>query len=33
MNKYKMIEKIGEGNFGEVYRGKYIRTEEDVAIE
>jgi serine/threonine protein kinase len=33
MNKYKMIEKIGEGSFGEVYRGKYIRTSEDVAIK
>ena len=33
MNKYKIIEKIGEGSFGEVYRGKYIRTQEEVAIK
>lgn len=33
MNKYKIIEKIGEGSFGEVYKGKYNRTGEKVAIK
>jgi len=33
MNKYKIIEKIGEGSFGQVYHGIYIRTGEKVAIK
>ena len=33
MNKYKILEKIGEGSFGQVYRGKYFRTGEEVAIK
>lgn len=33
MNKYKILEKIGEGSFGQVYRGKYSRTGEEVAIK
>jgi len=32
-NKYEIIEKIGEGTFGKVFKGKNIRTEEKVAIK
>lgn len=32
-NKYKLIEKIGFGSFGEIYKGQNIRTNEYVAIK
>lgn len=32
-NKYNIIEKIGEGAFGAVYKGQNIRTKEYVAIK
>ena len=32
-NKYKIIEKLGSGCFGEIYKGENIRTEEHVAIK
>lgn len=32
-NKYKLIEKIGSGSFGEIYKGINIRTKENVAIK
>jgi len=32
-NKYKLIEKIGEGSFGIIYKGINIRTNEYVAIK
>ena len=32
-NKYKIIEKLGEGCFGEIYKGENIRTQEQVAIK
>jgi len=32
-NKYKLIDKIGEGAFGSIYRGQNIRTGEKVAIK
>ena len=32
-NRYKIMEKIGEGNFGTIYKGKNIRTQELVAIK
>lgn len=31
--KYKMLEKIGEGTFGLIYKGENIRTRELVAIK
>jgi serine/threonine protein kinase len=31
--KYELIELIGSGNFGKIYKGKNIRTNEDVAIK
>lgn len=31
--KYKLIEKIGEGSFGSIYKGQNIRTGEYVAIK
>jgi serine/threonine protein kinase len=32
-NKYKLLEKIGEGAFGSIYKGENIRTNEYVAIK
>ena len=32
-NKYKIIEKIGSGTFGNIYKGENIRTNEKVAIK
>ena len=32
-NKYKLIEKIGSGAFGDIYKGENIRTKEGVAIK
>jgi len=32
-NKYEILYKIGEGSFGKIYKGKNIRTLEDVAIK
>tara|TARA_Y100000591_G_scaffold66045_2_gene54632 strand:- start:2915 stop:3742 length:828 start_codon:yes stop_codon:yes gene_type:complete len=32
-NKYEIIEKIGEGSFGKVFKGKNIRTNESIAIK
>lgn len=32
-NKYAVIEKIGAGSFGSIYRGQNIRTKEYVAIK
>jgi casein kinase I family protein HRR25 len=32
-NKYLLLEKIGEGSFGSIYRGQNIRTKEYVAIK
>ena len=32
-NKYILLEKIGEGSFGTIYKGKNIRTHELVAIK
>ena len=32
-NKYKIIEKLGAGCFGEIYKGENIRTKERVAIK
>ena len=32
-NKYKLLEKIGEGAFGSIYKGENIRTKELVAIK
>jgi len=32
-NKYKLLEKIGEGSFGSIYKGTNIRTNEFVAIK
>ena len=32
-NKYKIIEKLGAGCFGEIYKGENIRTKEHVAIK
>jgi serine/threonine protein kinase len=32
-NKYKIIEKIGSGQFGNIYKGENVRTKELVAIK
>lgn len=32
-NKYKLLEKIGTGSFGSIYKGENIRTNEYVAIK
>ena len=32
-NKYKIIEELGEGSFGKIYKGENIRTNEFVAIK
>ena len=32
-NKYKILEEIGKGAFGKVYKGENIRTKELVAIK
>ena len=32
-NKYKLIEKIGSGSFGSIFKGENIRTKEKVAIK
>lgn len=32
-NKYKIIKKLGEGNFGTIFKGCNIRTGEEVAIK
>lgn len=32
-NKYILLEKIGEGKFGVIYKGKNIRTNEFVAVK
>lgn len=32
-HKYTLLEKIGEGSFGSIYRGQNIRTKECVAIK
>jgi len=31
-NKYELLEKIGEGAFGKIYKGRNIRTDDIVAI-
>jgi serine/threonine protein kinase len=32
-NKYRILGKLGKGNFGSIYRGINIRTQEEVAIK
>ena len=32
-NKYELIEKLNEGSFGQVFKGKHVRTGELVAIK
>lgn len=33
LNKYKIINKVGNGSFGEIYKGINIRTKTNVAIK
>jgi len=32
-NKYELIEKLNEGSFGQVFKGKHVRTGELVAVK
>ena len=32
-NKYKLIERIGNGEFGTIFKGENIRTKEAVAVK
>lgn len=32
-NKYKIIKKIGNGAFGDIYHGINVKTNEEVAIK
>ena len=32
-NKYEIIKKIGEGSFGNIFYGKNILTDENIAIK
>jgi len=32
-NKYRILEKIGNGSFGAIYKGQNIRTNEEVAVK
>jgi len=32
-NKYELLNQIGEGGFGKIYKGRNIRTGENVAIK
>lgn len=32
-NKYEIIENIGEGTFGKVFKGKNVRSNEEIAIK
>jgi len=32
-NKYEIISDLGEGTFGKVFKGKNIRTQQDIAIK
>lgn len=33
INKYICLEKMGAGSFGEIYKGKHVKTDEFVAIK
>lgn len=33
VNKYKILDKIGEGRFGDVYKGLHFRINEEIAIK
>lgn len=32
-NKYEILEKLGEGSFGKVFKGRNIRSQEEIAIK
>ena len=32
-NKYELLEKIGQGSFSQIYKGRNIRTNELIAIK